>query len=159
MITRFAGWLGVSAAAAFGATLAVWAQTPYPVTIVERNVLTPMVKPGEFLRVEIVADRRERCDAEAVRFVQEPDGDRVPARQIYSASFGRLGRDIYVVSIPTSRETPFGPAEVVTVGQAYCNPWHRWVAPVKSGDPSYDRFLFAPETVTVKGKYEGKYTR
>jgi hypothetical protein len=74
MIRRAFGWLGVAAGAAFGATLAVWAQEPYPLSIIERNVLTPELRPGEKLRVEILADRRKRCEQEVTRFVQGPMG-------------------------------------------------------------------------------------
>lgn len=159
MISRILGWLGMALAAGTGATIALWASAPYPVSTVERRVLTPMLRPGDALKVEVVVDRTERCESEAIRFVQEPDGDRPEVRQPYSASFGRIGRDIFVVSIPTREDTPFGPAEVVTIGRAICNPWHRYVKPVQNPEPSIDRFMFAPETVRVQGKYEGQYTR
>lgn len=160
MIRRAFGWLGVAAGAAFGATLAVWAQEPYPLSILERNVLTPELKPGDPVRVEILADRRKRCEHEVSRFVQEPDGDRQLINRPWRADYGRMGRDAYVIEIPTDPKAPMGPGEIVSTGAAICNPWQRWFgSPVPSGDPWHDKFVFAPATKVVKGKYEGEYIR
>jgi hypothetical protein len=153
MIRRVFGWFGVAAGAAFGATLAVWAQEPYPLSILERNVLTPEIKPGDPLRIEILADRRKRCDHEVTRFVQEPDGDRQAIVRPWRMDVGRMGRD-------ADARAPIGPGEAVSTGTAICNPWQRWLgSPVPSGDPWRDKFTFAPATRTVKGKYEGEYVR
>ena len=160
MIRRAFGWLGVAAGAAFGATLAVWAQEPYPLSILERNVLTPEIRPGDKLRVEILADRRKRCEQEVIRFVQEPDGDRQRLIRPWQFDYGRMGRDAYVIEIPTQPDAPMGPSEVVSSAAAICNPWQRWFGnPVQSGEAWHDKFVFAPETKTVPGKYEKEYVK
>lgn len=159
MIQRVFGWLGVTGGAAFGATMAVWAQAPYPISILERNVLTPELKPGDKLRVELVVDRRERCRQEVRHILQENDGDRQRLAEVYPSDFGRMGRDVFVQEIPTDPNAVYGPAEVITTAEAECNPWQRWVAPVRSGDPWRDKFTFAPETKEIPGKYAGEYVR
>lgn len=160
MIHRFLGWIGVAAGAAVGATMAVWAQEPYPLSILERNVLTPIVKPGDKVRVEILADRRKRCEQEVTRFVQENDGDRQKIVRPWQQDYGRMGRDAYVLEVPTANDAPFGPGEIVSTAAAVCNPWQRWFGtPVPSGEAWHDKFVFGDETKTIPGKYANEYVR
>lgn len=149
MIGKLFGLFGVSAFAAFGATCAIWASTPYPVSVLDRHVLTPKLKPGEPLRVEILADRRKRCDQDVDRFIHMSDGTRTIISKEYPSSFGRLGRDAFVLEIATSPSAPFGPAENYTVAKAVCNLYQRVFGGVPNGDPWVDKFEFAPETVHV----------
>ena len=154
MIGKFFGWAGVFAGAVAGATVGVWAQAPYPLSILERNVLTPVVKPGDDVRVELVVDRRQRCDQNVSHFIQYPNGDRDPNSRELSSTYGRMGRDVYVVRIPTDPTAPFGNAEVYSTGRAQCNPWQRYVKEVESGDPWHGKFRFGEATITKPGKYE-----
>lgn len=153
MIGRIIGYFGVICGAAFGATVATWAQAPYPISILERNVLTPVVKPGDDVRVELVVDRRQRCDQEISRFIHDSGNDRDLESRELPSEYGRMGRDVYVVRIATSPKSPHGPAEVYSTGKAKCNPWQRYVKEVESGDPWHDYFRFGPETVHVPPKH------
>lgn len=149
MIGKLFGGLGVSLFAAAGATCALWAAAPFPVSVLDRHVLTPKLKPGQPLRVEILADRRARCDQDVDRFIHMSDGTRSVLSKDYPSSFGRLGKDAFVLEIPTSPTAPMGPAENYTVSKATCNPYQKLFGGVGSGDPWVDKFEFAPETVTV----------
>lgn len=153
MIGKTIGYIGVLAAAAFGATVGVWAQQPYPISILERNVLTPLVKPGEEVEIELVVDRRQRCDQIVSRFVQYANGYRDLDTRELPSTYGRMGRDIYIVKVPTNPNAPHGPAEVYSTGRAECNPWQKYIKPVESGDPWHDRFRFGNETVRKEGRY------
>lgn len=154
MIGKAFGYVGMIAGAAFGATVGVWAQQPYPISILERNVLTPTVRPGDDVRVELVVDRRQRCDQAVSRFVQYPNGDRDPTTRELPSTYGRMGRDVYVIRIPTDANAPHGPAEIYSTGKAQCNPWQRYVKEVESGDPWHDKFRFTDQTTTKPGKYD-----
>lgn len=151
MIGRMLGYIGVICGAGFGATVGTWAQAPYPVSIIERNVLTPVVKPGDDVLVEIVADRRQRCDQIINRFVQQ-GLDRWPASRDLPSAYGRMGRDVYILRVHTSPDAKFGPAEVYSTGVAECNPYQKNFRPVESGDPWHDVFAFGPETKTLPPK-------
>jgi len=152
MIAKSIGYFGLVCAAAAGATVGVWAQAPYPLSILERNVLTPQVKPGDPVQIELVVDRRQRCPQIINRFVQYPDGKREAAGRDLPTAYGRMGRDVYVLEVPTDADAPFGDAEIYSTGEARCNPYQEWVKPVESGDPWHDRFKFAQETVRVPSK-------
>lgn len=154
MMSKAIGWIGVIAAAAFGATVATWAQAPYPISITERTVLTPTVKPGDKARVELVVDRRSRCDQIISKFIQYPDGTRDRSSRDLPSEYGRMGRDVYVLEIQTKPDTPFGKAEIYSTGRAECNPWQTYIKAVESGDPWRDEFRFGPETVHRPGKHE-----
>jgi hypothetical protein len=153
MIGRIIGYVGLVSAAAFGAIVGSWAQQPYPLSVIERNVLTPTVKPGEDVRVELVVDRRQRCPQIINRFVQYPNGDREPGGRDLPSTFGRMGRDVYVLKVPTNPTAPYGPAEIYSTGEARCNPYQEWVKPVESGDPWHDKFSFGPETKNIPSRH------
>lgn len=152
MIGKIVGLIGVGASAAFGATLAVWANAPYPTSILDRHVLTPKLKPGDPLRIEITADRRKRCPQDVDRFIHMADGTRSVQSKDYPSSFGRLGRDVFIIEVATPSQAPYGPAENYTTSVAVCNPYQRLFGGVSNGDPWVDRFEFAPETVRVPPK-------
>lgn len=154
MMWRAFGWFGVFMGAVFGAIVGTWAQQPYPVSIIERNVLTPVVKPGDDLRIEVVIDRRTRCDQEITGYLQYPDGSRTAVLRELPSTYGRLGRDVYVLRVHTDPHAPMGPAERYSVGEATCNLYQSVMKhPAISGDPWIDRFQFGPETKEIPGKW------
>jgi hypothetical protein len=61
------------------------------------------------------------------------------------AAFGKLGRDKYIVSVPTPPSTPFGKATIYSHTVRMYNPWE-WTFPFQYAEPWLDEFEFGPET-------------
>ena len=154
MMWRAFGWFGVFMGALFGGMVGVWVQEPYPLSVLERNVLTPVVKADDDLRVEIVTDRRTRCDQQVTGYLQFSDGSRTTIQRDIPSTYGRLGRDVYVLRVHIPPSAPLGPAERYSTGEAKCNLYQSvFDKPALSGDPWVDKFSVGPETEHVPGKH------
>jgi hypothetical protein len=140
------GWAGVLLVAGIGAALGGWiTQGQYPYQVLGRKVLTPIVKPGEPVEIEIDGFRVFRCDTLVKRFVQYPDGGRTFSATAYDSEFGRLGHERYTLKIPTEQTKKLGRGYVYSYGESRCNPWE-WFVPRSAGDPWIDEFEFGPAT-------------
>jgi hypothetical protein len=144
------GWAGVLLVAGIGAALGGWmTQGSYPFQVHSRKVLTPEVKPGDDVEVEIEGYRTSRCPVVAYRIVDYPNGQRSPVTRDYPQEFGKLGFDKFRIRIPTERTQAFGPGSVYSYAESRCNPWE-YLFPKSSGDPWVDQFKFAENTRHVR---------
>lgn len=149
MIQKTLGAFGLLLIAGSGAVLGGWITNQQdPVQFLSRKVLTPQVKPGDDVKVELDNYRVLRCPQRTYRIINKPDGERTVLVEDKPAGFGKLGRDRYVASIPTPPNSPFGPATVYSYTERMCNPWE-WMFPVVYADPWTDHFEFGPETVRI----------
>lgn len=159
MMWRAFGWFGVFMGAVFGGIVGTWVQQPYPISVLERNVLTPVVKPGDDMRVEIVTDRRLRCDQTVTGYLQFADGSRTPILRELPSTYGKLGKDIYVLRVHIDTNAAKGPAERYSTGEAKCNLYQMlFDKPATSGDPWVDHFVIGDETKNLPGKYFNQRT-
>lgn len=140
------GWAGILLIAGVGAALGGWiTQGQYPYQVIGRKVLTPIVKPGEPVEIQIDGFRVFRCDTLVKRFVQYPDGGRSFNMTPYDADFGRLGHERFVLKVPTEPTKKLGRAYIYSYGESRCNPWE-WLVPRSAGDPWIDEFEFGQAT-------------
>jgi hypothetical protein len=141
------GWAGVLLVAGIGAALGGWiTQGSYPVQVLSRKVLTPVVKPGDNVLVELDVFRSSRCPIDAYRVYSYPGNVRDSAIVQYKADFGKLGHDKYRIEIPTSSTANHGKASIYSYAKSRCNPWE-WAVPKESGDPWIDSFELGPATI------------
>lgn len=141
------GWAGLFLIAGMGAAVGGWiTQGSYPVQVLSRKVLTPVVKPGENVVVEIDVFRTSRCPIDAYRVYSYPGNVRDSAVVPYKAEFGKLGHDKYKIEIPTSATARHGKASIYSYAKSRCNPWE-WLVPKDSGDPWIDNYELGPATI------------
>lgn len=148
MINKTLGIAGLFFIAGLGAALGGWIVNQQdPVQFFSRKVLTPVVKPGDAVKVELDNYRVLRCAQRTYRVLTKPDGERsvqVPDRP---ASFGKLGRDKYITSIETPPDAPFGKAIIYSYTERMCNPWE-YLKPVVYGEWT-DNIEFGPQTKRI----------
>lgn len=131
-----------------GGLVGTWmTKSSYPVSVLERTVLTTQVKPGDPMKAALHVDRREQCPTRVQRYLAYSDGTRTPMTQDYESGFGPLGGDRYILRIPTSVAAPHGPAYVWSRGYASCNPIEWLPGMASESDVMVDRFLIGPETI------------
>lgn len=118
-----------------------------PVQFLSRKILTPVVKPGEAIKIELDNYRNLRCAQKTYRIGNRPDGERFTIVEDKPAAFGKLGRDKYVVSVDTPQNVPYGKATVYSYTERMCNPWE-WLKPVVYGEWT-DEIEFGPETKRI----------
>lgn len=149
MITRVLSWAGLLLVAGGGAVLGGWITNKQdPVQFLSRKVLTPVVRPGDDVKIELDNYRVLRCPQTTYRIINKPDGERSVQTDDKPAAFGKLGRDKYIASVPTPSSTPFGKATIYSYTVRMCNPWE-WMFPVQYAEPWLDEFEFGPETRRV----------
>jgi hypothetical protein len=146
MLRKILGGLGLGLVAACGATLGGWITNKQdPVQFLSRKVLTPIVRPGDEVEIELDNYRVLRCPQTTYRIINYPNGRRSQQVEDKPAGFGKLGRDKYRVAVPTQDGVPFGKAYVYSYSERKCNPWE-WIFPVAYAEPWIDEFEFGAET-------------
>lgn len=138
----------VMTAIGFGATAGVlgwWiAQRTPPVDLIEWELLTPVVRPGQDLKVRYSVLRRESCETRYQRTYRDGEGARFVLDEHILISTGPMGRDSYVSLVTISHRAVQGDATFRGVIMYNCNPVHSiWpivqvLPPVKfriEGDP------------------------
>jgi hypothetical protein len=149
MVRKFVGLAGMFFVAALGATVGGWVtNNTDPVQFLSRKVLTPVVKPGDAVKIELDNYRVLRCPQKTTRIVTKSDGERYVTTDDKPAGFGVLGRDRYIASAPTPQDAVFGPATMYSYTERMCNPWEM-VWPVVYGQ-WVDKFEFGPETQRIR---------
>jgi hypothetical protein len=147
MLRRLFGVLGLALVAGCGATVGGWITNKQdPVQFLSRKILTPQVKPGDEIEIELDNYRILRCPQTTYRVISYPNGRRSTQVEDKPAGFGRLGRDKYRVAIPTQDGVPFGTGNVYSYTERRCNPWE-WLFPVTYAEPWTDVVQFGPETI------------
>ncbi|ABY31912.1 hypothetical protein [Methylorubrum extorquens] len=132
MITRVLSWAGLLLVAGGGAVLGGWITNKQdPVQFLSREVLTPVVRPGDDVKIELDNYRVLRCPQTTYRIINKPDGERSVQTDDKPAAFGKLGRDKYIASVPTPSSTPFGKATIYSYTVRMCNPWE-WMFPAST---------------------------
>lgn len=148
MISSVLKWLGVVLCGGIGMVVGGWVTNQQdPVQFLSRKVLTPVVKPGDPIKIELDNYRFLRCAQVTYRIVSRPDGERFTAIEDKPAAFGRLGRDKYIASVETPTGLPYGKASVYSFTQRKCNPWE-YFFPVTYGEWT-DDIEFGPETKRI----------
>lgn len=148
MINSMLKWIGVVFCGGVGVIVGGWITNQNdPVQFLSRKVLTPVVKPGDAIKIELDNYRLQRCAQTTYRILSRPDGERVTAVEDKPAAFGRLGRDKYIASIETPQGLPYGKASLYSFTQRKCNPWE-YMFPVTYGEWT-DDIEFGPETTRV----------
>ena len=149
MLRKAIGIAGMFFVAGLGAVTGGWVTNQQdPVQFLSRKVLTPVVKPGDPIKIELDNYRVLRCPQKIWRIITKPDGERTSIAEDKPAAFGRLGRDKYIASIDTPADSPFGEGEVFSYTERMCNPWEM-IWPVVYGQWS-DKIVFGPETKRIK---------
>ncbi len=149
MIMRALSWAGMLLVAGVGATLGGWITNKQdPVQFLSRKVLTPVVRPGDSVKIELDNYRLLRCPQRTWRIITKPNGERSTQSEDKPAAFGKLGRDKYIASIETPSDSPFGEATLYSYTERMCNPWEI-VWPVVYGEWT-NKFEFGPATRRVK---------
>jgi hypothetical protein len=131
-----------------GAVLGGWITNKQdPVQFLSRKVLTPVVRPGEPVKIELDNYRVLRCPQKTWRIITKPNGERTTQDDDKPAGFGKMGRDKYVTSIDTPSDSPYGQAAIYSYTARMCNPWEM-VWPVVYGE-WVDHFEFGLETKRI----------
>jgi hypothetical protein len=132
-----------------GAVLGGWVTNQQnPVQFLSRKVLTPVVRPGDAIKIELDNYRILRCAQRTWRILYKPDGERSTIVEDKPAAFGVLGRDKYIASVDTPADVPHGKAKLYSYTERMCNPWE-YYNPVVYGEWT-DEFEFGPETIRKK---------
>lgn len=106
--------------------LGFWAgeRTP-PVDVLDATVLTPVVRPGEDLRIKYTVFRRASCRTKFQRTYRDSENARYTLEDIdiwYSPA--PLGHDEYVSLVPISSRAQPGAASFRAITVYICNPIH-----------------------------------
>lgn len=146
---RFLGTLGLFFVAFLGTIIGSWiVSETRPVKFLERHVLTPVVRPGDEILIQLVNYREIRCPQTVYRTINYPNETRDVIVQRLPETFGKLGLDKYVVNLRTKDNASFGKGHVYSYTESMCNPWQMWW-PKVSG-PWVDEIEFGPETKYVR---------
>lgn len=149
MIRNALSLAGLLLMAGSGAIVGGWITNKQdPVQFLSRKVLTPVVRPGDDVKIELDNYRLLRCPQKTYRIINKPDGERSTQDEDKPAGFGKLGRDKYITSIATQASAPFGKATIYSYTVRMCNPWE-WLFPVEYGEAWVDTFEFGPETKRI----------
>ena len=131
-----------------GGLVGSWiSKSQYPVSVLERTVLSEQIKPGDPAKIALHVDRREQCPIRVQRYLAYSDGTRTPMTQEYESGFGPLGGDRYLLRIPTSSTAPHGPAYVWSRGYSMCNPVEWLPGMATASDVMVDRFTIGEKTI------------
>ena len=117
----------------------------YPLSIIERVNLTPVVKPGEAIMLAQHADRKDQCDVVVKRVIRTSSGQRMPVKQTFEEDFGPLGGDKYLLPIPTDPAATLGPAVMYSKAYSWCS-WLDYIQPSEAESWTLN-FSFAEDTV------------
>lgn len=113
---------------AFSGLLGYWIQDrDPPVDILEAKILTPVIKPGDAVKVIYFLNRKRLCHVRVEQVIYDSDRVRYsPTTLDYVADPGsrKLGEDPigYAVEVPTHFQE--GPGFHRAVRAYYCNPIH-----------------------------------
>lgn len=120
----------------------------YALSMIERVLLTPIVRPGEPIVLAQHVDRHDQCEILVKRVIKTSDGQRFSVKQEFDEGFGPVGGDKYKLPVPTSFAAPYGDAEMFSKAYSWCT-WLDYIWP-SEGEPWTMHFRFGPNTVTDK---------
>jgi hypothetical protein len=142
------------------ATLGRWVgDNGSPTQVISSRLLTPVVAPGESLKVRYTVERDRSCAVKIDRLLFDGEGVRYTLDDIESAAaLGPIGRDEYTVSVQIPRGFARGRSAYRTVTTYVCNALHNvWPIIIRSevqfdvAGPTAAEDLPIPVTPEVRG--------
>lgn len=147
MIRKICAIFGCFFFCSMGGLVGSWiSKSQYPVSVLERRVITPEVAPADAARVALHVDRRDQCTVKVQRVISFSDGSRTPVTQEFEPGYGPLGGDRYILRIPIPGNAPKGPANVWSRGYAVCNPIEALPGMATPSDVWIDQFSIGERT-------------
>lgn len=115
-----------------------------PIVIHKTEIFPPIVRPGQVVKLTWTATELRGCDGTIHRrfidsqgVIYQVESVRSIYRQLLAGGRKTFSRE---VQIPSGM--PDGPATFTGVREYYCNPFHRYIWPIRAATP--------PATFTVK---------
>lgn len=114
------------AAGTLSGVLGYWAaDRELPVRVTDTVLLTPVVAPGQELRIRVYGFRHKSCRSVFQRLYRDGEGARFIHDDVdIRLSTSNLGQDNWVVPLPISVTAKPGRGIFRMLTQYYCNPLH-----------------------------------
>lgn len=136
----------------FGAAagiLGYWtAERDAPTTQLSERILTPVVAPGELLKVEYQVERRKNCHVHLEQILLDGERVRWPIEdEDYEAAPGPVGHDTFVIGIEVPRRFAQGTGRYRAIRTYTCNVIHRLFWPIVVISPDVEFTVRGPPTL------------